>query len=283
MGADEIAQAARRRQAAAKRILAARRAQERRFWIGVGCAAVLHAALFVGVNMSSSSPRQLGDEKASPDGISVDIVDAADLASKEIVSLPVDNPPASTPPPQPPQPEQPQPNQPPAQEPAAAPPPAPKNANAIEKAQEQPPTPEPPKKQPTKAPPTKTAALQQPNDPLELSLPDSALAPAGRSTAFARPANITRSGENDEFGRGVVRALRRTMPESRELDRRTTIRLFLSQTGNIVEARLIRSSGDPILDQNVLFSARQASFPIPPAGATEADRTFVVTYVYKGY
>ena len=128
-------------------------------------------------------------------------------------------------------------------------------------------------------PTTKSAALQRPHDPLELSLPDSALAPAGRSAAFARPPNITRSGENDEFGRGVIRALRRTMPSSERLGQ-VTIRLFLSETGNLLEARLIRSGGDPIMDQNVVFAAKQSSFPIPPNGATVADRTFLVTYVY---
>ena len=46
-------------------------------------------------------------------------------------------------------------------------------------------------------------------------------------------------------------------------------------------AQLVRSSGDPILDQNVVFAARQSSFPIPPAGATLADRTFLVTYIYR--
>jgi hypothetical protein len=35
------------------------------------------------------------------------------------------------------------------------------------------------------------------------------------------------------------------------------------------------------MDQNVVFAAKQASFPIPPAGATTADRTFLVTYVYR--
>lgn len=282
MGADEIAQAAPRRPAVGRRSLAARRAQERRFWIGVACAAALHAALFIGVSLSSPSPRQLGDPDASPEGISVDLVDAADLMSKETVSMPADNPPASIPPPQPQQQQQPQQEQPPAQaEPAPAPVsvPAPKKAVAIEKAQEQPPPPEPPKKQ-SKAPPAKTASLQQPHDPLELSLPDSALAPPGRSAAFARPANITRSGENDEFGRGVIRALRRTMPGSDSLGQ-VTIRLFLSETGNIVEVRLVRGGGDPIMAQNVVFAAKQSSFPIPPAGSTPADRTFMVTYVYR--
>jgi periplasmic protein TonB len=285
MGADQNARAAPRRPAVVRRTLADRRAQERRFWIGVACAALVHAALLIGA-MSSSSERRLGEPDASPEGIAVELVDAADLESRSTVAA--DNPPASTgslaPPPQKPSPEpaRPQEEATPSAEPEAqhAPPPAPKNPDAIEKAPEHP-TPEPHKKETSKAASTtKSAALQRPHDPLELSLPDAALAPAGRSAAFARPPNITRSGENDEFGRGVIRALRRTMPGSDRLGQ-VTIRLFLSETGNLLEARLIRSGGDPIMDQNVVFAAKQASFPIPPNGATVADRTFLVTYVYR--
>src|SRR4051812_22460529 len=107
MGAEEIAQVARRRNAALKRALAVRRAQERKFWIGVACAAVLHAALFVGVG-SSGSPRHLGEPDASPEGISVELVDAADLLSKTTIPAVADNPPANppsaAPPPLPPSP-----------------------------------------------------------------------------------------------------------------------------------------------------------------------------------
>jgi len=284
MGADQNARAAPRGPAVVRRALAARRAQDRRFWIGVACAALLHAVLLIGV-VSTTSERRLGEPDASPEGIAVELVDAADLASPSTVAA--ETPPATTGSLAPPQKQSPEPNRPqeertPSAEPEAqqAPPPAPKNPDGIEKAPEHP-TSEPHKKEMSKAAPTsKSASLQRPHDPLELSLPDAALAPAGRSAAFARPPNITRSGENDEFGRGVIRALRRTMPGSDRLGQ-VTIRLFLSETGNLLEARLIRSGGDPIMDQNVVFSAKQASFPIPPSGATVADRTFLVTYVYR--
>ena len=188
----------------------------------------------------------MGEPDANPDGISVELVDAADLMSKTTVP-PVNTgsvAPPPSPPPQPPSPPEAEPS--PPVEPEPAPTPAPKNANAIEKATEQPPQPDPPKKQPPKTPPTKSAALQQPQDPLELSLPDASLAPPGQSAAFARPPGITRSGENDEFGRGVIRALRRTVPSSSVMGQ-VTIRLFLSETGNIAEVRLIRSGRDPIM------------------------------------
>jgi TonB family protein len=281
MGAEDIARAARRRNAVAQRTLAVRRAQQRRFRIGLACAAVLHAALFVGVG-TWSSPRQLGEPDASPDGIAVELVDAADLMSPNTVQMPPINTGSVAPPPQPPQPPQQQPEPPAEAEPPPPPVPAPalKKVPAVEKATEMPSPAEQPKKQTSKAPPTKSASLQPPHDALELSLPDAAFAPMGRSAAFARPPNITRSGENDEFGRGVVRALRRTMPASDTLGQ-VTIKFLLTETGNMLEAQLIRSGGNPIMDQNVLFAAKQSSFPIPPAGATIADRTFLVTYIYR--
>ena len=54
-----------------------------------------------------------------------------------------------------------------------------------------------------------------------------------------------------------------------------------AQTGaEAVAAVRSGSSGDPVFDQKVAFSVKQASFPIPPAGATVADRTFHVAYIY---
>src|SRR5262249_48334318 len=61
---------------------------------------------------------------------------------------------------------------------------------------------------------------------LKLNPPDSPTFGAGRDASVGRPPNITRSGENDEFGRGVVRALRRTMPGPSGVAGRVTIRLL---------------------------------------------------------
>jgi protein TonB len=254
----------------------------------LACAATVHAILLAGF-ASSYSTRRLGEPEADSKGIAVEIVDAADLDSRNSVPVAGDTPPINTASIAPPQPQRPpQPQQPPAEAEPAPPDPAPlpsppppaKKTPAIEKMPDQPTATEQPKKQSPKTPPAKSAAAHTPQDPLELSLPDAAFAPSGRSAAFARPANITRSGENDEFGRGVIRALRRTMPGSDVLGQ-VTIRLFLNEHGNIGEVRLLRSSSNPIMDQNVVFAAKQSSFPIPPAGATVADRTFVVTYIYR--
>jgi TonB family protein len=95
-----------------------------------------------------------------------------------------------------------------------------------------------------------------------------------------RPSNITHSSENDEFGRSVVRALRGTMPQSSRVGR-LKIRLLLDEQGRLSDLRLVESSGDSEMEQNVLKAAKGTSFPNPPAGSSVPDRTFLVTYVYR--
>src|SRR5690606_4442020 len=99
--------------------------------------------------------------------------------------------------------------------------------------------------------------------------------------AFARPPGITRSGANDEFARGVIRALQETMPQLRNTLGRVTIRILLNENGNIERVSLVRSSEDSRLDQSVIFAAKQTSYPLPPGNSNVADRTFLITYIYE--
>jgi protein TonB len=242
------------------------KADSRRFWIGVAVMATLHAALIAG--FIRSAPRYLGEPEGDQTGFSVELVDAADLASASAMRAMQPSTPGSAPPPSAPS--------------EAAPWPEPKTA-AVPPVEADTPSPQaqPPDSSP--APPAKS----QPMPSLDLSpslrfdLPDGAVIPGNRHTAVMRPPNVTRSRENAEFGRGVIRALYKTMPVSPDTLARVTVRLLLSETGNLTHLQLVRSSGDPILDQNVMFAARQSSFPIPPAGSTVPDRTFLVTYIYR--
>jgi len=136
---------------------------------------------------------------------------------------------------------------------------------------------------PAAPPPAQAPAKMKPNPQLslQLDLPNNFAAPSGLSTATVRPPDITRSGENDEFGRRVIRALRQTMPPPRGELGRVTVRLLLSATGNLSELQLVRAATDAALTQSVVFAVRQSSFPIPPTGATLSDRTFLVTYIYN--
>lgn len=136
----------------------------------------------------------------------------------------------------------------------------------------------PAEKQAEPAPPKKKAQQQA---RLEPSPKDVQSAPPGRSSSVSRPPGITRSGENDEFGRGVIRALRATMPPPRGVFGRVTVRLILTENGDLAEVRVVEPSGRDGLDQSVVFATKQTYFPLPPYKSTTADRTFVITYVYR--
>jgi len=226
------------------------------------CAALLHAALIIGV--TKSSPRRMGEPNRDPNALNVDLVDAADFMNA--TTAPVHEESTHT-------------------DSREAAQPAEQSAGAHAEQQF---TPWSLDKQALESFPPSGAVKpgasqpqQRPGLSLQLSPPQEPLVGAGRSASVGRPANITRSGENDEFGRGVVRALRQTMPRPNGTAARITIRLFLSETGNLADLVLVRSSGDPHMDQSVMFAAKQSSFPIPPAGSTLSDRTFLVTYIYR--
>ena len=58
----------------------ARKPQRRAFWVALACAGVLHAALIAGF-VRSLPQRQMGEKGGMPEGVSVAMVDATDLAS----------------------------------------------------------------------------------------------------------------------------------------------------------------------------------------------------------
>jgi TonB family protein len=102
----------------------------------------------------------------------------------------------------------------------------------------------------------------------------------GSGSAVQRPPGITRSGENDEFARNVIRALQKSMPRV-HADGRVTVRIVLSENGSKADVQLLKSGGDSDLDFNVMFAARQTAYPFPPNKSTLVDRTFTVTYIYR--
>lgn len=300
MAPDDVAPKAHAALAVSGPLVTAAGAQDKHFWFGLAFVAALHAALIFGI--TRSSPRQMGEKAGRLDGISVVLVDAADLNSKN--TFREDG--ASSAPPAVPQP--PAPAVPPPPPPKALEPPAPKRppvppaetAQPAPRPQEQqksttraidketldslaPPGPAEKRSEPEKAAriPPKEEQQQQKSPPLQLTIPNIPVAPGDRAAAVMRPPGATRSGENDEFGRGVIRALRQTMPSPAGQLGRVTVKLLLSNNGNLVEVQLIRSAGIPGLDQSVMFAVKQASFPIPPGGATLVDRTFLVTYIYN--
>lgn len=136
---------------------------------------------------------------------------------------------------------------------------------------------EPAEKQKQAAPAKKKPA---PQAKLDMRFPDASSAPPGRSAAATRPPGITRSGENDDFGRAVVRALRQTMPPPQGIYGVVGVRLILTENGDLASVDVMEKSGTN-LDQSVVFATKQTYFPLPPYKSTVADRTFYIRYVYR--
>lgn len=250
------------------------------FLIGLFAAAAVHAALILGLIGSPS--RYIGDPEGSSRVINVELIDEAEFQNSAPSTSRPDNPPSAATVAPPPQPEEPrlQPEEPSASEP-----------DLPQKSAEKPPleTKKPKAPSPQDTPKKRKVTEVDPNyelkppAPLDLRVPFYATTTGaqGRSSGATRPPGITRSGENDKFGRDVIRSLRKMMPPPRGIKGRVTIRIFLDGQGNIAKAELVQSGGNRELDQSVLFSAQQATFPYPPKGATVADRTFRVTYIYR--
>jgi TonB family protein len=71
------------------------------------------------------------------------------------------------------------------------------------------------------------------------------------------------------------------MPQLSDTSGRVTVRITLDRNGSLVGTRVLLPSQVAGLDQSVVFSTQQASFPFPPKNAVAADLVFIVTYVYR--
>lgn len=292
-----------------------RNKRPRMFWVGLAAAFLVHALFIVGIG--SARQRTLGTPDGASDAIAVEIVDGATLKDSMELPTPSTPPPgaqqqtaalpAEQPAPPPPEPQaEPQP-QPPAE--TAQPPPetkalpqetpnetaealpafeeAPEGETTPPKAAPETAQPKAEAKKPAKKPTEKQQAKQPPKkrtqtSALDLSVPyeGSSSAEDGGSSAVQRPPGITRSGENDAFALDVIRALKRSMPRE-NAQGRVTVKIVLNENGSRADVKLMQSGGNPDLDFNVMFAARQTAYPFPPKNSTLVDRTFTVTYIYR--
>lgn len=308
------------RPAATSEHLASLRRRDRVFWAGLAAAFIVHLLLIVGIGSARQrtlgTPEGANDAIAVEIVDGATLKDSMEPPTP--ATMPPGAQPQQTaalaeqqPAPEPPQPEarpeppaEPAPPPPEAAKPAETPPaekqaakdaaealPALEDAAPDETALQPPPL-EAPKQEAPKLEAKKPAAKQQAKQPqkkrtqtsaLDLSVPyDSGATEAApdAGSAVQRPPGITRSGENDEFARNVIRALQKTMPRERARGR-VTVRIVLTENGSRADVKLLQSGGDPDLDFNVMFAARQTAYPFPPKKSTVLDRTFTVTYIYR--
>lgn len=281
---------------------------DRQFPAAFAMAVAVHIAVLAWLTYVAPA-RQLGEASGRQDGVTVEIVDESEVPNSasaapapQAAPTPTPQaPPAESAQPAPPAPPAPAaPSEPPAEAavaPAAQP--APVETSPAEPQPQTKSQPidlqdpsllslEPPPSRPQQQGRGQGEAAKKPAKPapqLSLTLPDTPrdvpIDLQGRSAGVSRPEGITRSGLNDEFGRNVIKALRQTLPGHSGISGQAVVRFELSDNGNLVEVHLVSSSRSASLDQSVLFSVRQASFPIPPGGLTRIDRQFRVTYIYR--
>jgi TonB family protein len=273
---------------------------DRRFHVGLALALGLHGMLFAG--FYGSPPRHIGKPDGDRNAVDVSFVSEDELRSiASAVAAPKATPVPPSPPPQPPAEAAPQ--------PAETTPPAPQTPPTAQQPPQPEPTPEVPpvdealtlkpmedliasterKSQPKPAEPPKPPqppAKQAPPErkrsaALDLSPPPEFTFGGGGGAAVARPAGITRSGENDAFARGVISALRRTMPQLMDTRGRVTVRITLGEDGELVSTQVINASNVAGLDRSVVFATRQTSYPFPPRNARPVDLVFLITYIYQ--
>lgn len=285
----------------------AARARDRKFWLGLAAATLLHALFLIGIGILKPEP--IGHPSGAEDAFSVEMITEAELKSRSAASQAGGagpGQPATAPPPVPPVPEPPpQPKaEPPAEaqlqpDPQTAPEPEAKPQEKIkpsltEEISEPLPVPEP-TAVPGLAPAKKTPAAEikppPPSKPqqkrtaaLDLTPPKPSFSPpmtgGGGPSGFERPPGITKSGANDEFARRVIAALQRTMPQLRNTLGRVTVRIVLNQNGNLADVKVVKPSTIANLDQSVIFATQQTSYPFPPPNSKDVDRIFTVTYIY---
>ncbi len=254
-------------------------ASPRRLYVALAAAFLLHlGVLLFFIVRPSGSERRLGVEEGLPDTLNVSVISAADL--KRLSSDPFHQYglPAAT-------------EQTPAPMTAWQPfpqlePPTPHEAEASE-------SPPNPKKSERNFDPSNFIAMASEQFSSQLKQAFKAAETrreAEKSHAAQRPsqaaANVrlyrpgaSHSGKSNEFERAVIWALAATRPMGNGKWGSTIVTFVISAEGHVEGLRLLQSSGDNWLDTGAMMAVRQAHMPVPPAGLTAGDRTFVIEYI----
>jgi len=88
-------------------------------------------------------------------------------------------------------------------------------------------------------------------------------------------------GSVQQYAAKVREALARNKPGGFGNRGTAMIKFGISPEGKANSMQVTTSSGIPVLDKSALEAVAQTSFPAPPAGMTEAERTYVVPFHFK--
>jgi TonB family protein len=88
------------------------------------------------------------------------------------------------------------------------------------------------------------------------------------------------SGKSDEFSRSVIAALMKTRPGPFALWGRVLVSFQITQQGDLLYVRVVRSSGNKALDDAAVTAIQRARFQRPPPGLSPEARTYIIDYIF---
>ena len=112
-------------------------------------------------------------------------------------------------------------------------------------------------------------------------LNDGAMARAIEENGHASGPASASPGAVQQYAAKVREALARNKPGGFGNHGTATIKFGISPEGKANSIQVTTSSGIAALDKSALDAVARTSFPVPPAGMTEAERTYVVPFHFK--
>lgn len=98
----------------------------------------------------------------------------------------------------------------------------------------------------------------------------------------AEAAAAASAGRASVYAKSVVETLARARPRASAGERGTVrIAFTIGPAGEVSAARVLLSSGRPVIDGAALEAVRGARFPAPPAGMTARDLSFEIPYFFR--
>jgi protein TonB len=89
-------------------------------------------------------------------------------------------------------------------------------------------------------------------------------------------------GAANEYARAVIQTLARRKPRATAGVRGTVrIGFTVARSGVVSEARVLRSSGQPVLDEAALDAVRNAKFPTPPPELAAIELKYEIPYIFR--
>lgn len=108
-----------------------------------------------------------------------------------------------------------------------------------------------------------------------------AMARASADSRESEAAAGASPGELARYALAIRLALGRARPAHIGSRGKVVVWFRLSAGGSIEAVDIVRSSGSPRLDEIAIAAVRAASFPSPPSGSTQAQRTYSVPFEFR--